>query len=300
MRIAFQGAEGAYSEAAARRAWPHAETVGCESFDAVFRAVAAGQVSHGILPVENSVGGSIHRNYDLLLEQDLPIVAETELAVVHNLLALPGVQKSAIRRVLSHPQGLAQCEAYLRHMEGVELVATYDTAGSARLIRDGGLTDTAAIASARAAELFGLDVIQAGIQDFEENITRFVLIAREPHATGVADKTSIAFALHNAPGALFKALSVFALRDIDLTKLESRPARGLPWEYVFFADLGVGRADVRCGRAIVHLAESARWVKSLGSYPRWQAGEPDAVEIPPIVVADPQRHVESQGVSSLL
>ena len=270
MRIAFQGAEGAYSEAAAKRAWPHAETAGYESFEDVFRAVAAGRVSHGILPVENSVGGSIHRNYDLLLEQDLPIVAETELPVVHNLLALPGVPRSAIRRVFSHPQGLAQCETYLRRMTGVELVATYDTAGSARMIREGGLTETAAIASARAAELFGLEVIEAGVQDFNDNITRFVLVAREPHTPGAADKTSIAFALHNAPGALFKALSVFALRDIDLTKLESRPARGLPWEYVFFADLGVGRHDMRCARAIVHLAESAQWVKTLGSYPRWK------------------------------
>lgn len=270
MRIAYQGAEGAYSEAAAKRAWPHAETVGCESFEEVFHAVGAGQVSHGILPVENSVGGSIHRNYDLLLECDLPIVAETELPVAHNLLALPGVQKSAIRRVFSHPQGLAQCERYLRHLQGVELVATYDTAGSARMIRDGGLADTAAIASARAAELFGLEVLESGIQDFADNITRFVLIAREPHPRGLADKTSLAFALHNAPGALFKALSVFALRDIDLTKLESRPARGRPWEYVFFVDLGIGREDMRCARAIVHLAESAQWVKTLGSYPRWR------------------------------
>lgn len=277
MRIAFQGAEGAYSEAAARRAWPQAETVGVETFDAVFDAVAAGRASHGILPVENSVGGSIHRNYDLLLDRDLPIVAETELAVVHCLLALPGAQKPAIRRVFSHPQGLAQCEAYLRRMPGVELVATYDTAGSARMIREGGLGDTAAIASARAAELFGLEVLETGIQDYQDNLTRFVLVAREPNIAGAADKTSIAFALYNAPGALFKALSVFALRDIDLTKLESRPARGRPWEYVFFADLGVGKDDVRCGRAIVHLAESSRWVKNLGSYPRWQPS--DSLEI---------------------
>lgn len=280
MRIAYQGAEGAYSEAAARRAWPHAETVGHESFEAVFEAVAAGQVSHGILPVENSVGGSIHRNYDLLLEYDLPIVAETELPVTHSLLALPGVEKAAIRRVFSHPQGLAQCERYLRHLRGVELVATYDTAGSARMIRDGGLRDTAAIASARAAELFGLEVLESGIQDFADNVTRFVLIAREPHTRAPADKTSLAFSMQNTPGALFKALSVFALRDIDLTKLESRPARGRPWEYVFFVDLAVGREDMRCARAIVHLAESAKWVKTLGSYPRWRpAADRDVLDV---------------------
>ena len=121
----------------------------------------------------------------------------------------------------------------------------------------------------RAAQIFGLDVLQAGIQDFADNITRFIIVARDPAPLGPPDKTTLAFTLHNAPGALFKALSVFALRDIDLTKLESRPARGLPWEYLFYVDVGVGRDDVRCTRAIVHLAESARWVKTLGSYPSW-------------------------------
>ena len=272
MRIAFQGAAGAYSETAALRAWPGAETVACDRFEDVFAAVASGTTSHGLLPVENSIGGSIHRNYDLMLEHDLPIVAETELAVVHNLLAMPGVELARIKRVFSHPQALAQCEMFLQTLPGVEIVATYDTAGSARMIRDGSLEDTAAIASARAAELFGLASLRTGIQDYADNITRFLLISRDPRLlAGAADKTSIAFALQNAPGALFKALSVFALRDIDLTKLESRPARGRPWEYVFYADLAAGRDELRCGRAIVHLAESARWVRTLGSYPRWQA-----------------------------
>ena len=275
MRIAFQGAAGAYSETAALRAWPGSDTVPCERFEDVFEAVASASASHGLLPVENSIGGSIHRNYDLLLEHDLPIVAETELPVVHNLLALPGIELSAIKRVFSHPQALAQCEMFLQTLPGIEIVATYDTAGSARMIRDGGLKDTAAIASARAAELFGLASLRTGIQDYPDNITRFLLISRDPRLlSGTADKTSIAFALHNAPGALFKALSVFALRDIDLTKLESRPARGRPWEYVFYADLAAGRDELRCGRAIVHLAESARWVRTLGSYPRWH--NPDA------------------------
>lgn len=269
MRIAFQGAPGAYSEVAAQRAWPGAETVACEQFEDVFASVAAGGTSHGLLPIENSTGGSIHRNYDLLLEHDLPIVAETELQVVHSLVALPGTELSAIRRVCSHPQALAQCENFLRSLPGVEIVATYDTAGSARAIREQHLADTAAVASARAAEIFGLEVLHAGIQDYRDNITRFLLIAREPQPLGPPDKTSLVFALPNAPGALFKALSVFALRDIDLTKLESRPMRGRPWEYLFYVDLGAGRSDVRCGRAILHLSESARWVKTLGSYARW-------------------------------
>ena len=184
MRIAFQGASGAYSEAAALKAWPDAEVAACDRFEDVFAAVAAGRVSHGILPVENSIGGSIHINYDLLLQHDLPIVAETELAVVHNLLALPGTTIAEIRRVFSHPQALAQCEQYLRTLTGVEIVATYDTAGSARLIRDGKLTDTAAIASTRAAEMFGLEILQAGIEDFADNITRFILIARDQKPLG--------------------------------------------------------------------------------------------------------------------
>jgi arogenate/prephenate dehydratase len=269
MRIAFQGAPGAYSEVAAQRAWPGVETVPCEHFEDVFASVEAGRTSHGLLPIENSTGGSIHRNYDLLLEHDLPIVAETELQVVHNLVALPGTDLSQIRRIWSHPQALAQCENFLRSLPNVEIVASYDTAGSARTIREQQLTDTAAVASARAAEIFELAVLSSAIQDFRDNITRFLLIARDPQPLGSPDKTSIVFALHNTPGALFKALSVFALRDIDLTKLESRPMRGRPWEYLFYVDLAAGRADVRCGRAIVHLAESAKWVKTLGSYARW-------------------------------
>jgi prephenate dehydratase len=268
MKIAFQGAAGAYSEAAALRAWPQAETVPLDRFEDVFEAVAARRVPHGILPVENSVGGSIHRNYDLLLEHNLPIVAETELTVVHNLLALPGTRVSDLTKVFSHPQALAQCERYLGTLPGVEVVATYDTAGSARLIREQGLTNTAAVASVRAAEIFGLEVLRAGIQDYADNITRFVLIAAEPTPLAPSDKTTLAFALHNEAGALFKALSVFALRGIDLTKLESRPDRGRPWEYLFYVDLAVGREDPRCGRAIEHLSEFARWVRDLGSYPR--------------------------------
>jgi prephenate dehydratase len=156
---------------------------------------------------------------------------------------------------------------FLHTLPGIEIVATYDTAGSARMIKDGNLTDTAAIASLRAAEFFGLSILQEGIQDYADNITRFLLIGRDGKPLATPDKTTLAFALHNGPGALFKALSVFALRDIDMTKLESRPARGRPWEYVFYADLSAGREELRCGRAIVHLAEFARWVKTLGSYP---------------------------------
>ena len=271
MKIAFQGAVGAYSETAAQRAWPGSETVALDRFEDVFEAVASGRTSHGILPVENSIGGSIHRNYDLLLEHDLPIVAETELPVVHNLLALPGTTLSAVRRVFSHPQALAQCEMFLHTLPGIEIVATYDTAGSARMIRDGNLTDTAAIASLRAAEVFGLERAPGrhpGLRGQHHALPSHR--SRRQGARHSRTRRRWRLRCTTAPGALFKALSVFALRDIDMTKLESRPARGRPWEYVFYADLSAGREELRCGRAIVHLAEFARWVKTLGSYPHAQ------------------------------
>jgi prephenate dehydratase len=277
MRIAFQGEPGAYSEAAALKFHASADVLPNPSFEDVFASIGSGKATHGILPVENSIGGSIHRNFDLLAEHDFSIVGEVELLVEHCLLAYPGTPRESLRRVYSHPQALAQCELFLRAMPNIEIVATYDTAGSAKLIRDGALRDTGAIASARAAEIFSLEVLASGIQDFAANLTRFVIVARAVETDPDADKTTILFALPNQPGALFKALSVFALRDIDLTKLESRPIRGRPWEYMFYADLSVGRHDMRCARALIHLSEFAKWVRTLGSYKRWK----DASEAPP-------------------
>jgi prephenate dehydratase len=270
MRIAFQGEPGAYSEAAGLKFHAAADVQPNPSFEEVFAAVISGKATHGILPVENSIGGSIHRNFDLLAEHELPIVGEVELLVEHCLLAHPSGSRESLRRVYSHPQALAQCEQFLRSLGNVEIVATYDTAGSAKLIRDQALTDTGAIASARAAEIFGLRILESGIQDFAANLTRFVIVAKNAETVADADKTTILFALPNEPGALFKALSVFALRDIDLTKLESRPIRGRPWEYMFYVDLSVGRQDMRCARALIHLAEFAKWVRTLGSYRRWK------------------------------
>lgn len=270
MRFAFQGEPGAFSEAAAARLDATAATMPCREFEDVFAAVVSGAATHGVLPIENSVGGSIHRNYDLLSEHELPIVGEVELRVEHTLAALPGVRLDEIRRVFSHPQALAQCERFLRSLAGVAIEATYDTAGSARMIQEGQLRDTAAIASRRAAQIFGLSVLREGVQDFDSNITRFIVIARNPLPLATPDKTSLVFALPNAPGALFKALSVFALRDIDLAKLESRPLRGKPWEYVFYVDLNASREESRCSRAIEHLEEFATFVRLLGSYPRWR------------------------------
>jgi prephenate dehydratase len=273
MRIAYQGEPGAYSEAAALRFSDHTDLLPCEAFDDVFKAVASGKATHGILPVENSIGGSIHRNYDLLIEHDLPIVGEVELPIRHHLLALPGTTVEQVQRIYSHPQALAQCERFLREFANLGIHSTYDTAGSAKLIKEQGLADAAAIASERAAQVFGLDVLRSDIQDYSDNITRFLVISRTTDPEAPADKTTLVFSLSNEPGALFKALSVFALRDIDLTKIESRPMRGRPWEYLFYVDIPVSRQDLRCARALVHLAEFARSLRTLGSYASWKGRE---------------------------
>jgi len=249
---------------------PDAEAVPYRSFEEVFAAVTGRVVERGILPIENSIGGTIHRNYDLLLEHDLPIVGEVELRVIHSLIAYPGTTIDQLRQVYSHPQALAQCELFLRSLRGVDVVATYDTAGSAKLIREGELRDTGAVASARAARLFDLAVLKEGIQDFEDNITRFLIVAREPLAAAAAHKTTMVFALPNEAGSLFRALSVFALRGLDLTKLESRPIRGRPWEYLFYVDIAASAEDERLIRALGHLGEFATMVRTLGSYPRWE------------------------------
>jgi prephenate dehydratase len=282
MKIAYQGEPGAFSEAAARRVDPDAPLVPSKSFEEVFDMVAADPAIWGILPFENSIGGSIHRNYDLLLGHDLPIVGEVELPVVHHLLALPGATLAGLRRVYSHPQGLAQCERFLRTLTKVEIIATYDTAGSAKMVADAGLKDAGAIASARAGEVFGLTSLAASVQDFDDNITRFLVIGRKPIRDAIPDKTSIVFSLPNEPGSLFKALSVFALRGIDLTKLESRPIPGRPWEYLFYVDLGVARDEVTCARALTHLGEFAPMLRTLGSYASWKTQEgrtPDPFEV---------------------
>jgi prephenate dehydratase len=273
MKIAYQGEPGAFSEAAARRLDSEAQLLPSKTFEEVFEQVSADPSTWGVLPFENSIGGSIHRNYDLLLSHDLPIVGEVELPVVHHLLVLPGATLEGLRRVYSHPQGLAQCERFLRTLTRVEIIATYDTAGSAKMVADAGLKDAGAIASARAGEVFGLVSLAASVQDFDDNITRFLVIGRRPIRDAVPDKTSIVFSLPNEPGSLFKALSVFALRGIDLTKLESRPIPGRPWEYLFYVDLGVARDEVSCARALTHLGEFAPMLRTLGSYASWKAHE---------------------------
>jgi prephenate dehydratase len=264
VRLAYQGEPGAYSEAAALQyGGPQAETLPCKSFEDVFDAVSRKKATHGVVPLENSIGGTIHRNYDLLLDHDLTISGEVELDVVHCLQALPGTKVGDVTVVYSHPQALAQCERYLKEL-GANVEAVYDTAGGAKLVAEKKLAGAAALASRRAAEVFGLEVLQEAVQDYEFNITRFAIIGGAPPAD--ANKTTIVFALPSTPGALFKALSVFALRDINLTKLESRPMRGRPWEYLFYVEVDAPRSDLGCARALTHLAEFARWTRVLGTY----------------------------------
>jgi prephenate dehydratase len=268
MRVAFQGEPGAYSEQAIFDYCGKVETQPCETFDDVFAAVTSGACESGLIPIENSLAGSIHQNYDLLLRHDLHIVGEYFLRVQHCLIGFPGVEVGQIRRVISHPQALGQCAGTLREL-GVKTEAAYDTAGSVKLLKESGERTTAAIASKRAAEIYAMQILQEGIEDNPENYTRFLEIA--PGATepkGEA-KTSIVFTLKNQPGALFKALSVFALRDIDLTKIESRPLAGKPWEYLFYIDF-IGAADVNpARRALDHFGEYAVTLRVLGSYPRF-------------------------------
>ena len=267
MRLAYQGEPGAYSEAAARLYSPHADTLPCKTFDEVFDAVMQKRATHGIVPMENSIGGTIHRNYDLLVDHEIPITGEVELDVVHCLQALPGTKIEDVKIVYSHPQALAQCEQYLKAL-GVTVEAVYDTAGGAKLVAEQQLKGAAALASRRAAEVFGLEVLQEAVQDFEYNITRFFVIGGAQPAE--ANKTTIVFALPSTPGSLFKALSVFALREINLSKLESRPMRGRPWEYLFYVDIEARRDDLQTGRALTHLAEFAKWTRVLGTYKGWE------------------------------
>ena len=271
MLIAFQGETGAYSEAAGAKLDPSGTFLPCPAFEDVFAAVDSAKADCGVLPIENSIGGTIHRNYDLLVTNELKVVAEVELPVRHSLLALPGTTIASLKQVYSHPQALAQCERFLRSLTGVEIVASYDTAGSAKMIAEGRMAGVGAIASERAGAVFGLETLRAGVQDQDDNTTRFVVVTRPADAGAfigdrAVNKTTIVFSLPNTPGALFKALSVFALRDIDITKIESRPT-GRPWEYLFHLDLAVGQHEIPCARALSHLAEFAPSLKVLGSYP---------------------------------
>lgn len=268
MKVSFQGEAGAYSEQAVFNYFGDVETVPCEAFDVMFDAVASHKSDAALAPIENSLAGSIHQNYDLLLKHNLHIVGEYFLRVRHCLIVAPGVKKTDIKKAISHPQALGQCIGYLRNHK-IKPEQVYDTAGSVKLLKESGARDTAAIASRRAAELYGMEILEEGIEDNPENYTRFLAIQPEAVNPQGEAKTSIVFTLKNAPGALFKALSVFALRDIDLTKIESRPLQGTPWDYLFYVDFVGAAHEPRAQKALDHLGEYAQMLRVLGSYPRF-------------------------------
>lgn len=271
LRVAIQGERGAFSEAAARKLVAAAEIVPCRTFDDVFEAVRSGQAAAAVVPIENSLAGSVLRTYELLGGAGLEIAGETLLRISLNLIARPGTKLADVRRILSHPVALAQCQRFLAELPRAEAIATYDTAGSVKLVMESQEAE-AAIAGAAAAELYGGEILAAGVEDNAENYTRFFLIAppalaAELRPKDVASlKTTVLFRTPDTPGSLFRALAVFALRDINLTKLESRPIEGRPWEYAFYADISGGATEPRVANALGHLRELCETVAVLGSY----------------------------------
>jgi prephenate dehydratase len=270
MKVAIQGELGSFSHEAAGRMLPRANVVPCARSAEVFESVERGKAHAAVIPIENSLAGSVAEHFDLLLARDGFIHGEMHLRIRHNLIALPGVKLSDIKRVFSHPVALDQCRNFFRAHPSVQSVPFYDTAGSVRHVIGENLRDAAGIAAKRAAAEYGGKVLLSDIEDDQQNFTRFLLITRSKKIGNGANKTSIAFALKNVPGVLFKALSVFALRDLSLSKIESRPMRGRPWEYVFFADILRGD-DEAARNALRHLGEIAEFVKVLGIYPAAKA-----------------------------
>ena len=266
MRIAIQGEMGSFSHEAARRMAPGSTIVPCARSAEVFDRVGRGSVDAAVIPIENSLAGSVTEHFDLLLARKVFIEREFRLRIVHNLIALPSVRREDLRRVYSHPVALERCRDFFRRNRKVEPVPFYDTAGSVKHVVENRLRDAAGIAGRQAAKAYRGRSLAAGIEDDKRSFTRFFLIRRKRRELPGANKTSIAFSLQNIPGALFKALSVFALRDISLSKIESRPMRGRPWEYVFYADFLRG-SDIAARNALRHLSEVADLVKVLGVYP---------------------------------
>ena len=268
VKVAFQGEVGAYSEEATFQFFGSSiQSRPCESLEEVFKTVEGEGVQFGVVPIENSLEGSISRVYDLLLDSTLMVCGEIELRVIHCLIASPGAGLDTIRRVYSHPQALAQCRNFLKHLD-YELIPTYDTAGSVKMIKESGAPDSAAIASARAAEIYEMKVVTQEIEDNPNNFTRFFILSKEDSPPLGEDKTSIVFSAKDKPGALYESLREFASRNVNLTKLESRPTRQKPWQYNFYLDFEGHRQDKSAREALESLERNSIFVKVLGSYPK--------------------------------
>ena len=266
-RVAYQGIAGAYSEEAIRQyLGPDVESVPCETFAEVFAAVEQGACDHGMLPIENSIAGSVNWSYELLMEHDLRIFAEVILRVRHMLLAPCGTSLERVRIVRSHPQALAQCARYLaRH--GFVAEAAADTAGAARALLENPTPDVAVIAGQSAAALTGLDVLDRAIEDSSANYTRFVVLSLHDAPRAQRNKTSIVFTTPHRAGALHDCLGEFASRRVSLCKIESRPRANRPWQYIFYLDFEGHCQDPECEAAMMGLLRRSSFVKMLGSYP---------------------------------
>jgi len=267
MRIAIQGELGSFSDEAARRMVAKCTVVPCARSAEVFDRVENGSVHAAVIPIENSLAGSVAEHFDLLLAREVFVQREFQLRIIHNLIAPPGVRRSALRRAYSHPVALDQCRDFFKRNPTIEATPFYDTAGSVKHVIEANLKDSAGIASRRAAGVYAGKILAAGIEDDKRNFTRFFLIRKTRRILPRANKTSIAFGLKNIAGALHQALTAFATRNVSLSKVESRPMRGRPWEYVFYADYLRGH-DKLAQALLEDLEKSAEFVKVLGIYPR--------------------------------
>ncbi len=268
MKVTYQGEAGAYSEMAVYKFFGHkVEPVPCKDFRDVFESVKTGAASNGVIPIENSIEGSVNQNYDLFLTYDLKVCGEVEIKLAHVLIGNPQTRLEDIETVYSHPQALAQCRNYLEKHKW-EIIPAYDTAGSVKIIKEKQLFNAAAIASEKAAERYDMKILARDIADNPFNYTRFLVLAHEDAAPTGDDKTSIIFSAKHAPGALYHALGEFASRNINLTKIESRPTKTTAWQYNFYLDFEGHRTEKRCTEALQALEKYATFVKILGSYPR--------------------------------
>lgn len=266
--VAYQGEPGSFSEQAALAFFGRkAKLVPREHFHDVFRCALSGSSRYAVVPIENSVFGSVHENYDLLLDHSLMIVGEISLRIHHHLMVLPGVKAGEIRFVFSHPQALGQCDEFLRTMKRARSMVYYDTAGAARMIREEERTNAAAVASLRAAKSHRLTILRRNIENNHHNYTRFLILAKKSGVPKHGGKTSLVFATRDIPGALFKSLAVFALRDVNIQKIESRPLEGKPWEYLFYLDILGSTKEEKVSQALHHLEEVSTFIRVLGSYP---------------------------------
>ena len=265
--IAFQGERGSFSEEAAYQLLGRRIRVRpCETFAAIFASVVSGKTKYCLAPIENTLAGSVYENYDLLLSNDLHIVGEVSLRIVHNLIALRGTAAKDVTQVYSHPVALAQCEEFFKRHPKIQRIPFYDTAGAVKMLTERRLPGAAAIASRIAAGVYRARILATHVEDHRENYTRFLLLSKRQRISRKANKVSIVFSTANLPGALYKCLSVFALRDIDLTKMESRPLRGRPWEYFFYLDFIGNVREGRCKKALAHLSEVTNFLRVLGCY----------------------------------